>query len=77
MRIQTKKDQEEQAKRNLEKMRNKFYIRSTEFWKFWKFRAECEGKRQREKYDTVDEQGNIINDPEKAKVFEHIATYYI
>ncbi len=71
LRTQIEKDQEEQAKKNLEKMRNKFSIRSTEFWKF---RAECEGKRQREEYDTVDEQGNIISDPEKAK--EHIATYY-
>ena len=53
-------------------MRTKYRIRSTEFWKF---RAECEGRGQKEEYDTIDEEGNILNDPQEAK--EHIASFYV
>ncbi len=71
LRAQIEKDQVEEAKRNVERMRNKFRIRSTEFWKF---RAECEGRGQKEEYDTVDEDGHLISDPQEAK--EHIASFY-
>ena len=41
---------------------------------FWKHRARISGKFTKEEYDTMDEQGKIIEDPEKAK--EHIATFF-
>ena len=41
---------------------------------FWKHRARISGKFAKEEYDTMDEQGRIIEDPTKAK--EHIANFF-
>ena len=41
---------------------------------FWKHRARISGKFTKDEYETMDEQGKIIEDPEKAK--EHIAAFF-
>ena len=41
---------------------------------FWKHRARISGKFAKEEYNTMDEQGRIIEDPTKAK--EHIANFF-
>ena len=41
---------------------------------FWSHRANILGKHTKEEYDTLDEKGNLITDPDKAK--EHIAQFY-
>ncbi len=61
----------EESKRKLEKMRDRFGIRTNEFWRH---RANCEGKDQKDDYDTVTEEGRIIENPIEAK--EYIADFY-
>ena len=70
LRTQIEKYQKEEAKRRIEKMREKLSIRTTEFWKF---RAKCEGKGEPEEYDIITEDETRLHDPDEAK--EHITHY--
>ncbi len=62
---------ERNAKNEIIKMREKFSLKGNAFWKF---KAEIEGKNQKEEYDPVDENGKTFHDPNLAK--EHIAQYF-
>ena len=59
------------TKNELMKMTNEGGTNSNSFWRH---RANIMGKQNKDEYDTIDEKGNLILDPEKAK--EHIANYY-
>ncbi len=41
---------------------------------FWRIRKQILNKGKKEEYDTIDEEGQTIKEPEEAK--EHIATYF-
>ena len=71
LRRKIEKNIKEESERNLEKMRRKFSIKTNEFWKH---RAKCEGKGQRDEYDTITEDGKTLTNENEAK--EYIAEFY-
>ena len=63
--------QKQVTKEELNKMKSEGGTKSNAFWKH---RANILGKHTKEEYDTLNEEGELIEDPDKAK--EHIANFY-
>ena len=61
----------EESERNLEKMRSKLNIRTNEFWKY---RAKCEGKGEKDDYDTITEDDVTLKGEQETK--SYIANFY-
>ena len=66
-----KRNVEKQIKEKLTKLGEEGYTKSNTFWKM---RAEKEGKGEIDPYDTITEEGKLIEDPQEAK--DYIADYY-
>ena len=73
--IKLKQAIEEEGRRTaIEKLRKLKEHGGSKSRDFWRIRKQILNKGKKEEYDTIDEEGQIIKDPEEAK--EHIATYY-
>ena len=71
LRNEIEKSQKTLTQQNLEKMKSEGTTKSNAFWKH---RANIIGKFSKDEYDTINEEGRILTDPEEAK--EHIAQFY-
>ena len=74
LQTQLRKEIEKNNKERINAQLKHLIINGPRSKEFWKARKQTLGGSKREHYDTMDESGNIIKDPEKAK--EHIANYF-
>ena len=71
LRTAIEESQKQTTKEELNKMKSEGGTKANAFWRH---RANILGKHTKDEYDTLDEEGNLISDPETAK--EHIADFY-